>query len=117
MANNSPLEYDECVVLATYLEILKTQGKILAYTHIPQETFTKNWGTKIKNKRMGVKPGIPDYLVITKTQILFMEMKRKTGGTVSPDQKIWLELLKGKKTVTAVAKGFDEAKLVIEKIA
>ena len=116
MKSSCPLEYDECVTLATYLELLKTQGKILGYTHIPQETFTKNWGTKMKNKRMGVKPGIPDYLIITHTKILFLEMKRKTGGSVKPDQKIWLELLKDKETLTAVGKGFDQAKLIIDKI-
>ena len=113
-SNTSPLEHDECIALVAYLDILIKQGKIIAYTHIPQETYTKNFGTMMRNKREGVKKGIPDYLIITKSKILFLEMKRAKGGTISPEQKEWLEKLKDKKTLSGVAKGFGEAKIMID---
>jgi len=115
--NTSPLEHDECVALVAYLDILVKQGKVVAYTHIPQETYTKNWGTKMRNKREGVKAGIPDYLIVFKNKkLLFLEMKRRVGGTVSPEQQDWLEKLAGKTTVSGVAKGFEAAKIMIDSI-
>lgn len=115
--NNTPLEHDECIALVAYLDILVKQGKVIAYTHIPQETYTKNWGTKMRNKREGVKSGIPDYLIVFKNKkILFLEMKRQKGGTVSVEQKDWLEKLAGKTTLSGVAKGFDSAKTMIDSI-
>jgi hypothetical protein len=114
-SNTSPLEHDECIALVAYLDILMKQGKVIAYTHIPQETYTKNFGTMMRNKREGVKKGIPDYLIIFKNhKILFLEIKRVKGGNVSPEQKDWIEKLAGKTTYSGVAKGFEAAKIIID---
>lgn len=112
--NNSPLEHDECLALVAYLDILQKQGKIISYTHIPQETYTKNWGTKMRNKREGVKPGMPDYVIVYPSKVLFLEMKRAKGGVVSPEQKKWLEILNNKSTATGVGKGFESAKAIVD---
>lgn len=110
-----PLEHDEAVALATYLEILVTTKKIVCFSHIPQETFTKNWGTKMKNKREGVHTGVPDYLIITPTKILFIELKRSKGGTISIEQKNWINALNTTgKARAIVARGFLEAKAFID---
>jgi len=109
--NTTPTEYDECVVLAEYLEI-----KGLKYSHIPNETFTKSWGTKMKNKRQGVKRGVPDYMIIVKSVLIFIEMKRKKGGRTSKEQKEWMEALNKCDCVSAyVCEGADEAIEVINK--
>ena len=108
-------EHDEAVALAQYLDILKTQGKIELFSHIPNETFTRNWGTKMKNKQEGVRPGVPDYIVVTKDKIGFIELKRK-GGVVSKDQRQWFDSLGGKSTGACIAYGFEPAKRFVEEL-
>lgn len=108
-----PTEYDECVALAAYLDTLQTQKKILRYTHIPNETYTKSWHAKMKNKRQGVRPGFPDYVILFPNTILFLEMKRKKGGALSQEQKEWLLDL-AKFEEVAICYGFDEAKKLID---
>jgi len=43
-----------------------------------------------------------------------IEMKRKKGGKLSPEQKAWLEILNAAGVESVVCKGFDEAKKFIE---
>lgn len=111
--NTTPTEYNDCVSLASYLDILQTQKKILRYTHIPAETFTKSWTAKLKNKRMGVHKGFPDYVILFPKKLLFLEMKRKKGGITSSEQQAWLDDL-SKFATSAVCFGFDGAKILID---
>lgn len=103
-------EEDECIALVEYLNLLKNQGKVITYTHIPNETYTSSWNQKRKNKAMGVASGFPDYIILGTMRIIFLEMKREKGGITSVEQKIWIEALNGYSTsVAVVAKGFKEA--------
>jgi hypothetical protein len=45
---------------------------------------------------------------------LYIEMKRSKGGTVSPEQKVWISLLKQQGYEAIVCRGADEAKQAIE---
>lgn len=110
----NPTEYYECLDLVEYLDILKNQGKVKLFTHIPNETFTKSWNVKRKNKLMGVRKGFPDYVVITDKEIVFIEMKRKKGGVTSPEQKEWIEAFRSLGLRAEVCKGFEEAKLFLD---
>ena len=116
MKNNTPTEYEECVTLAEYLQVLKNQKKIAVYTHTPQETYTKSWSQKAKNKKQGVTKGIPDYVIVTSNKkVLFIEMKRKKGNKATKEQKEWIESLQGINGIIAdVCYGFDEAKKLID---
>ncbi len=116
MKNSTPTEHDEAVTLKEYLDILMIQKRIICYSHIPQETFTKNWGTKMRNKNEGVHAGVPDYIIVTPRKILFLELKRKKGGVVSMEQKFWIQALNSvdSHTTAAVCLGFDQAKEFIE---
>ena len=106
-----PKEDDECFALVEYLE-----WKGLKFTHIANETFTKFWSVKNKNKKLGVRSGFPDYIIIVKNKILCIEMKRKKGGAISENQQNWIdELNKCKDVYAVVCYGFDEAKNVIDK--
>ncbi len=105
-----PTEHDEAVALAEYLEILQKQGRIELYSHLPHETFTRNWGTKMRNRREGVKKGVPDYIVVLKHHVLFIELKRIKQSTVSLEQKAWITSLINKKTLVHIAYGFEDAK-------
>ena len=111
---SNPLEYQECVALTQYLKILKMQGKVKQFTHISNETFTKSWMTKTRNTAMGVTSGIPDYVIVTNKKVLFLEMKRVKGGTVSPAQKEWIKDLRNAGAICEVCKGFNEAEKFIK---
>jgi len=105
-------EYQEQCLLVQYLE-----AKKIKFSKIAQETFTRDWGTKMKNKLSGLRPGLPDMLIILPKKLLFIEMKRTKGGSVKPDQKEWIEELNKIDNVYAfVAKGYEEAKKIIESL-
>jgi hypothetical protein len=108
-------EYDECVALKEYLDILVRQNKIIHYTHVPNETFTRDWGTKMKNKRLGVQKGFPDYVILLCDGMLFIEMKRVKRSTISYEQQEWIRLLDGYVDCYAkVCHGFNEAEEFIK---
>ena len=104
-------EHEESKLLHEYLDLLS-----IKHTHISNETFTTSWNQKRKNKEAGVSKGVPDYMCLIANTIVFIELKRVKGGKVSPEQKEWLEELNKCEGVYGyVAKGFDEAKKIIDK--
>ncbi len=102
-------EHEEAELLAEYLDQLQATEKITLFSHIPNETFTRNWGTRMRNKREGVRKGVPDYIIITDTKCLFLELKRRKGSNITQEQVQWNMHLQGKQTSAYIAKGFDEA--------
>lgn len=114
--NQLPTEDEECFLLKEYLDILVKQKKVMMYTHLAQETFTKNWGTKMKNKKLGVHPGFPDYCILFQHKAIFIEMKRIRGGVLSKEQMNWQQGLYKVGIQSVVCNGFDEAKKFIETI-
>lgn len=113
--NTTPTEYQECVTLAQWLDYLVQQGKVHVYSHTAQETFTKSWKQKGKNKAMGVRPGVPDYIILTPKAVLFIEMKRKQGNKPTEHQKKWIAKINNSEyTIASVCYGFDEAKEFVE---
>jgi hypothetical protein len=109
---NNPTEEQEQIVLVQYLEL-----KGHTFTAIPNSTFTRSWSQKLKNKRMGVRAGLPDLFIVLKNNIpLFIELKRKKTGKVSPEQKKWLETLADANIRAFVCYGADEAIAVISEL-
>lgn len=112
-------EDDDCKALVKYMELFPK----IKFTHIPNETFTKSWSVKMRNKAMGVRPGFLDYVILFKQPsgknvLLVLEMKREKGGVVSKEQKQWIKELKLVDRVDAgVAHGFNEAKRIIDSYA
>lgn len=108
-----PLEIHEQMAFVDCLELLKTQGKILLYTALPNNTFTKSWKQRMKHNREGVRRGFPDLVVVTPDRVIFIEMKRVKGGTIQPEQKEWNKALKGKTTEAYICRGADEAMKIL----
>ncbi len=102
-------EYNESVAFADYLELLKAQGKVRLYSHIPNETYTTSWAQKLKNKRMGVSKGFPDYVILTEKEMVVIELKRRKGGKVSKEQEEWIAEFQRLGIRASVCKGMDEA--------
>lgn len=68
-------------------------------------------------KLQGVKPGIPDvFLPVAKGGYhgLYIEMKRRNGGRLSPEQKEVIPKLRAQGYRVEVCKGFQEAANVVE---
>jgi hypothetical protein len=67
-------------------------------------------------KRAGVSAGVPDLMIPYRRRGmagLFIEMKRRSGGTVSEAQKGWISFLNGEGYQASVCCGCDEAIRVI----
>jgi hypothetical protein len=84
---------------------------------IPNETFTRSWSQKRKNKSLGVSAGVPDLGVIVNNRLIFIEMKRIKLSATSTEQKEWIERLNAANVPARVCKGFDEAKAFIDEVA
>lgn len=105
----------EQTAFVEYLETLKTQRKILLFTAIPQNVNNVQFG--MRNKRLGVRPGFPDLVIITgKGILLFIEMKAKKGR-VSIEQKEWMKILEhfSKDVRGFVSYGYEEAKQIVDR--
>lgn len=65
-----------------------------------------------KLKRLGVSPGVPDIVIpiaVEPYHSLYIELKRTKGGSVSPEQKDWLEWLNFNGHRAVICKGADAA--------
>lgn len=111
-----PLEDDEQMAFVDWLELCG-----LRFAHVPNSTYTKYMSVKMKNHRLGVRPGVPDLLVLVpphrakdgEGHLLFIEMKRRKGGVLSQEQRDWLvafTALESPNIEALVAKGWDEAR-------
>ena len=66
-------------------------------------------------KAEGVSAGVPDLVV--PAWLLWIEMKREAGGTVSPAQRDWISYLNSIGHQVIVGRGFEDAKQQIMKKA
>lgn len=105
--NETPTEHEESRTLAAWLAFNNYK-----FSKINQETYTPYKSQHLKAKYEGVNRGVPDYLIILPDNkgLLFLELKRKKGGVVSPEQQDWITELSAIPNVEAiVCKGADEA--------
>ena len=71
-------------------------------------------GQGVALKAEGVSAGLPDLFV--PEWLLWVEMKKATGGVVSPVQREWIAYLQGIGHQVIVGHGFEDAKAKIESI-
>lgn len=84
----------------------------LALLHASANGGHRHKATAARLKRTGVKAGVPDmFLPVARNGYngLFIELKRRKGGRVSPEQKAWLKALNEQGYRAVVCKGADEA--------
>lgn len=112
----TPTESEEQKAFVEYLNFVH----VTSYA-VPNGTFLS--GSKLqrakqmnKLKAEGLSPGVPDIVCLFEGGIsVYIEMKRKSGGTVSKDQKQWLERLRVLGFDAYVCKGAKEAIDVVQK--
>ena len=95
-----PTEIQETIALANWLRVNN-----YLFTKNPNETFTKFFNVKRKNKLEWVSPWVPDMMIILKRwSLLFIELKRRkkvlkswklssSNSRVSEEQKKWISEL------------------------
>lgn len=74
--------------------------------------------TAAKLKAEGVKPGVPDiFLPVAKGGFhgLYIELKRRKGGTLSKAQEAWIRALMAQGYLCAVCHGWEAARAEIER--
>lgn len=79
--------------------------------HIANETVGGR-ARVLRNQALGVRKGVPDLLLpipMGGYHSLWIEMKRKGGGTVSKAQRAWVEALNAMGHRAVVCHGADEA--------
>ena len=113
MQNLTPTEHLEQVTLISWYRRTFKNELLIA---IPNGG-KRHIKTAVAMKQEGVSKGFPDLFLpvpSSKYHGLFIELKRQKGGTVSKEQKSWLEYLNSVGYQATVCKGFLEAKEVIE---
>ena len=123
-------EYDEQVMLCDWFWLSYPQYRI----HLPVKPGQKHRRASLlicipngqnigpiaghRLSRAGLVPGAPDLLLAIPSGLyfgLFIEMKSAKGGVVSLEQKIVHEALRAQRYQIDVAKGYLEARKVIER--
>lgn len=110
MKSTVPSEDYECKRFADWLG--DNQYK---FSHLAQSTFTRSVSVKWKLQQMGVKKGVPDYIICLKRKpiLFFLEMKRRRGGRVSPEQTEWIKAINEHGARAVICYGFDDAKMAV----
>ena len=126
----------ECIAFSQWLEFQK-----LKFTHIPNENvfsfMNRNMAVRLgaKQKRCGVRKGLPDYIILTPRGSLFVEMKEpkkkpkkgnplenwKEGqlskGGISREQKDWIDAINATPGAqAAVCYSAEEAIVFVQRI-
>lgn len=118
--NNCPKEIEEQI---NFIKFCKEIGIRAVSTQNGMYINKQNYNGYAyikKAKASGLSKGFPDLLIFaqnkSKTQRnLFIEMKRKKGGVLSPEQKEWINWLDMMGYCVGVAKGCESAIEILEK--
>lgn len=114
-----PTENEEAEIFATWLSWQQRCGRLRKFTHVANEKGAAGKSAiiaAVRKKRMGVSPGVPDFMIVTYKRLIFVELKRQRGGSLKPEQKEWLDALAALGVIeTCVARGAEEAITFVEK--
>lgn len=85
--------------------------------HVPNGGL-RSKSEAVRLKRLGVRPGVSDLFLpapVGKYHGLWVEMKRRKGGRLEPEQKDWIDRMNAKGYLAMRADGSDEACDIIYK--
>jgi hypothetical protein len=120
-----PSEADEQMAVFQWAELMQSRYPEICLLHSSMNGILTDARFGAMLKRLGRRAGIPDiFLPVARPADpfadgrtwlggLWVEMKRKRGGVVSPEQKWWHEQLTKQGYRVAVARGKNEAIRII----
>lgn len=114
--NTTPTEHDEQVKVIQWCDAHPNPRVSRIYSHL--NGLRAPIGAVIKAKASGGRKGIPDlFLPISCGEYhgLYIEMKRLKGGSLTPEQKDWIESLNASGYKAIACKGHESAIEVITK--
>jgi len=112
-----PTESQEQTGLLRWAALRAVSAPELALLHHIPNGGLRHMHTAIQLKRQGVKPGVPDlHLPVPRGTFhgLYIEMKRRSGGVLSENQRWWIDRLTEQGYKVVVAYGASEAIREIE---
>ena len=118
MANCTPRESVEQQTLIKWARLARRKYPELDMLYHITNEGKRSVVTGARLKSEGLKPGVPDLcLAVARggAHGLYIEMKRTKGGRVSPQQAAWLEKLAHEGYATAICRGWEQARDVIER--
>jgi len=111
----APLEDQEQLLLVNWLRM-----KGIRFHHSPNGGH-RHKATAGRLKAQGVSAGFPDLIIFPRSgqSVLFIELKRRSGGRVSDHQREWIDYLNelfflGYPIQAEICRGFEEARRFIE---
>ena len=113
-----PTEHLEQATLVSWFEDAYPSLRIFAIPNGATLAGTIQQRSKQVNKLKaeGMRTGVPDLFIPAKNAIyagLFIEMKRSKGGTLSNEQKDWLNFLNEQGYKASVCAGYSDAVSII----
>lgn len=116
MKNIMPTEAEEQAALFQWAGLMQGQyPELKLLHHIPNGGY-RNKREAASLQREGVKAGVPDICLPVASNGchgLYIELKRRKGGRLSPSQACWMEQLQKQGYQVAVCYGWEEAKTII----
>jgi len=112
----NPYESEEQAALFQWARIMENTYPELALLVAIPNGGLRNMPEAVRFKAEGVRKGFPDMILPVARgayHSLAIELKRRKGGTISPEQKAWIEALKSQGWSAVVCRGADEAITVI----
>ena len=116
MTNIIPTEHQEQAALFEWAAFQECVWPELRLLHAIPNGGKRDKVTAARLKAEGVKPGVPDVCLPVPRgdkHGLYIEMKRRRGGSVSADQLKWLENLMRQGYECQVCRGCEEARITI----
>ena len=112
-----PTEHEEQVRLVSWCDLMADRGhKDYDMIFAVPNGGARSKATAGKLRAEGVKAGVPDLMLPVPRggyAGLFIEMKRRKGGTVRPEQKWWAERLMRQGFKCIICRGADEGMAMI----
>jgi hypothetical protein len=115
-AELNPLESEEQQLIFAWARIMEKQHPELELLVAVPNGGLRNMPEAVRFKAEGVRKGFPDMLLPVARgayHSLAIELKRRKGGVVSPEQKAWIAALNEQGWLAVVCRGADEAIEVI----
>lgn len=107
-----PLESEEQQTIFKWAQAMENKYPELAWLVAIPNGGLRNMPEAVRFKAEGVRKGFPDMILPVARgayHSLAIELKRRKGGVVSPEQKAWLAALKEQGWSAVVCRGADEA--------
>lgn len=114
---DDPLEDDIQIQIVEYLTLLASAGSFIFF-HVPNQAMGKATGRgglarMARLKRMGLRPGVADLVLVKGGKTYFLEVKRLKGKQSVNQMEFEVDALRSG-TEYAVAHSFDEAKKILQ---